>query len=161
MSELSAEDEPLEGQSVKEQYTKKVHWSFWLIGVFSLFWYAMSCLNFFWQLDMTSEKLAMLSEAQNALIVNRPFWAAAGFAVASIAGTLGCILLLFKRSVSLHFLLISLIGLIVSMLPVYGVIYSGVSFSVFEFFMYVIATPLLGLFLVWYAKYAKSKAWLR
>ena len=31
----------------------------------------------------------------------------------------------------------------------------------FECGMYVIAAPLLGLFLVWYAKYTKSKAWLR
>jgi len=146
---------------MNDQPATKVHWSFWLIGVFSLFWYAMSCMNFAWQLDMTPEKLSMLSEAQNALIIDRPVWATVGFAVASVAGVLGCLLLVVKRSASLYLLLLSLIGIIVSMIPVYAVIYSGVSFSAFEFSMYIIATPLLGLFLVWYAKYAKAKGWLR
>jgi len=146
---------------VSEKSTTKVHWSFWFVGIVSLLWYVMSCLNFAWQMDLTQQKLAMLSEAQNALIVNRPLWATIGFAVASIAGALGCLLLLLKRSAALYFLLLSLIGIIVSMLPVYGVIHSGVPFSAFEFGMYVIATPLLGLFLVWYAKYSKAKLWLR
>jgi len=145
---------------MSEQPKKKAHWGIWLIGIVSLFWYAMSCMNFIWQMDLTPDKLAMLSEAQNALIVNRPLWATVGFVVAAIAGTLGCLLLLFKRSAALYGFLLSLIGLIVSMMPVYGVIHSGVSFSFFEFSMYVIATPLLGLFLGWYAKFAKGKGWL-
>lgn len=146
---------------MSEQPASKVSVSFWLIGVFSLFWYVMSCTNFGWQLDMTPDKMAMLSEAQSALIVDRPMWATVGFGVASIAGVLGCTLLLFKYYSSLYFLLFSLIGIIVSMVPVYGVIHSGISFSVFEFSMYVVATPLLGLFLVWYSKYTKGKGWLR
>jgi len=145
---------------MSEQPEKKAHWGIWLIGIGSLFWYAMSCMNFIWQMDLTPDKLAMLSEAQNALIVNRPVWATVGFAVAAIAGTLGCVLLLLKRSAALYCFLLSLIGLIVSMIPVYGAIHSGVSFSIFEFSMYVVATPLLGLFLVWYAKFANRKGWL-
>lgn len=139
---------------------KRAHWSFWLICIFSLFWYVMSCMNFMWQLDITPDKLAMLSEAQHALVVNKPLWATAGFAVAAFGGTLGCLLMLLKRSAALYFLLLSLVGVIVSMLPVYNAIHSGISFSVFEFGMYVVATPLLGLFLVWYAKYVKNKGWL-
>jgi len=73
----------------------------------------------------------------------------------------GCLLLLLKRSVALYFLLFSLVGLMVSIVPVYGVIHAGVPFSAFEFGMYVIATPLLGLFLVWFAKRCVHRGWLR
>lgn len=140
---------------------QKVHGSFWLIALFSLLWNAGGAANLATQMAMGAEMYPKLSEGQLALIKERPIWATAGFALAMIAGLLGSLLLLLRRALSLKLFILSLIGVLVVMAHGAMVIVSGVSFTTTEIVMYFIGQTLLGLFLVWYTKFAIGRDWLR
>jgi len=129
----------------------KVHWIFWIIGVFGLVWNLMGVMNFLWQVNMSAETLATLSEAQKAIIDGRPMWVTVAFAVAVFAGVAGCLLLLLRKSLALVFLVLSLLAVLVSMIPVFGMM-GKITFTTFERLMYLVATPALAAFLIWYAR---------
>ena len=128
-----------------------VSWFFWVVGVFGLIWNLMGVMNFLWQMSMSADALASLSEAQRAIIENRPLWVTVAFAVAVFAGVAGCILLLLRKSMALALLFLSLLAVLVSMIPVFGMI-GKVNFTTFERIMYLVATPALAAFLVWYTR---------
>lgn len=111
----------------------------------------MGTMNFIWQMNLSADALATLSEAQRAIIEGRPLWVTAAFAVAVFAGALGCLLLLLKKSLALALLVLSLVAVLVSMVPVFGMI-GKVNFSTFERVMYLAATPAVAAFLVWYTR---------
>lgn len=139
---------------------QKTHWSVWVVGVVSLVWHLMGCANYLFQATMSPDTLAGLSAAQQAIISDRPAWATGAFAVAVFGGAIGSILLLLRKRLCLWFFLIALIGVIVSMLPVFGIVNSGVEFSTFERIMYLALTPLLGAFLLWFTRLAIRHGWI-
>jgi len=145
---------------MNDTISKKTHWSVWVVGGISLIWHLMGCANYMWQMNMSPEALASLSEAQRAIIVDRPAWATGAFAVAVFGGAIGSILLLLRKSSALIFFVIALLGVIVSMIPVFGIVNSGVVFSGFEKVMYLILTPLFGAFLVWFTRLAIRLGWI-
>ncbi len=138
----------------------KTNWSVWVVGGLSLIWHLMGCGNYMWQATMSADMLSALTEAQRAIIVDRPAWATGAFAIAVFGGAIGSILLLLRKSAALIFFLVALIGVIVSMIPVFGIMSSGVSFSLFERVMYLGLTPLVGAFLVWYTRFAMRRGWV-
>ena len=128
-----------------------VSWVFWIIGGFGLIWNLMGVTNFLWQMNISADSLATLSEAQRAIIEGRPLWVTVAFAVAVFAGVAGCVLLLLRKSMALALLFLSLLAVLVSMIPVFGMI-GKVNFTTFERLMYLVATPALAAFLVWYTR---------
>ena len=109
---------------------------------------------------MSDDMLAKLSPAQLAIIHDRPTWVTAAFAIAVFGGLIASILLLVRRSSALLFFVVALVGVIVSMIPVFGIVNSGVQFTKVETVMYLILTPMFGAFLVWYTKYAIGAGWM-
>ena len=147
-------------ESTNAAIKQSTHLSVWVVGIVSLIWHVMGCANYLWQMNMSPDALSAMSEAQRAIIENRPAWATAGFAIAVFAGAIGSILLLLRKSLALVFFVLSVVGVIVSMLPVFGIVKSGVVFSGFEKTMYLVLTPLFGAFLVWYTRWAISRGWV-
>jgi len=137
-----------------------VSWVFWIIGIFGLIWNLMGIMNFLWQMSLSADSLAALSAAQRAIIEDRPLWVTVAFAVAVFAGAAGCALLLLRKSLALALLFLSLLAVLVSMIPVFGMI-GKVNFTTFERLMYLVATPALAAFLVWYARRLISNGKLR
>ncbi len=137
----------------------KTHWSLWVVGVLSLIWNLMGCANFIWQMNISPGDLTSLSEAQRAVIENRPVWATAGFALAVFAGAIGSILLLLRKRAALVFFLLSVVGVIITMLPLFGIVSSGVVFSGFERVMYLLLTPVVAAFLVVFTRVALRRKW--
>ena len=135
------------------------HWSVWVVGIMSLVWNLMGCANYLWQTTLGPEDLNALSEAQRSIIENRPAWATGGFAIAVFGGAAGSILLLLRKSAALIFFVLSLVGVIVSMIPVFGIM-GTVNFSGFERIMYLILTPLVAAFLVWFTRLATRQNWI-
>ena len=127
------------------------HWVLWILGLFGLLWNVMGVMNFLWQMSLSADGLATLSEAQRAIIEGRPLWVTVAFAVAVFAGAVGCLLLLLRKSLALALLALSLVAVLVSMIPVFGMI-GKVNFSTFERVMYLAATPAVAAFLVWYTR---------
>lgn len=138
----------------------KPHWSFWPIALLGLVWNAMGCLNYVWQSTLSTEVLASLSDAQQAIIEDRPAWATAGFAIAVFVGLLGNVLLLIRRGPIRLCFVLSMLGIVVAMAQGIQKWLSGATFTPVELTMYLIATPLVGLFLIWYASSSRRKYWI-
>ena len=47
------------------------HWVLLIIGLFGLLWNLMGVMNFLWQMSLSADGLATLSEAQRAIIDGR------------------------------------------------------------------------------------------
>jgi len=132
-----------------------IHWSFWLITAFMLLWNVMGCINFIVQ--MNPDMFSSYRENEQAIILGRPLWATIAFAVAVFAGALGCLLLMFKKSVAYYLFIISLIGVVITMLHTLS---TGIDFEAGEITGFIIMPLLVAAFLVWYSKYAESRGWV-
>ena len=134
--------------------TRKPKISYWTIAVLGLAWNLMGCLNFIAQTN--PETVAQMPEAYGAVIASRPAWATAAFAVAVFGGAVGCILLLLRRGVAVHVLMLSLGGIVLSL--VHAVMTAGFAAQV------LIGTGmslLIGIVLLWMARLAQRSGWLR
>ena len=88
---------------------------FMIVAGILLVWNLFGVMAYIMQVTMGPEALAALPEAQRQLYENTPVWATAAFAVAVNGGTLGCLLLILKRSLAGIFLQLSLAGVLVQM----------------------------------------------
>lgn len=135
--------------------TNKVRWSFWVIGIFILLWNVMGCINFFVQ--MNPEMLAAYRESEQAIIQSHPLWSTIGFVITVIGGTLGCVLLLLKKSTAFYLFVASFIGVVITTLHALTL---GVHFEISEVVGIIMMPSIVELFLIWYAHYCKTKDWL-
>lgn len=132
-----------------------VHWSFWVITAFTLIWNILGSINFFMQMD--PEILAAYRESERLIIEARPLWATFSFALAVFGGVLGCLLLMIRKSISLYLFIVSLAGVVVTMIHTLGV---GISFGAGEILGIIVMPLLVAVFLIWYAKQAENKGWI-
>jgi hypothetical protein len=130
-----------------------IHWSFWVIGAITLIFNIMGVINYFAQ--MNADSLSSFPEVYHPIIEGRPTWATAAFAIAVFGGSLGCLLLLLRKSAAFYVLIASLIGVIVSMMHIFGV----AGFSSFEIWIGVLMQLVVMAFLVWYSKLVERKGW--
>ncbi len=136
--------------------TVRVHWSFWAIGAIALIWNVLGAINFVAQ--MNPDMLAAYRESERAMIEGRPAWATVAFAIAVFGGALGCVLLLLKKSAAFYLFIASLLGVIVTMMHTLG---AGIDFGLGEILGIILMPLVLAAFLIWYAKLAESKDWIR
>ena len=132
-----------------------VHWSFWAIGAVGLIWNVLGAINFFVQ--MNADSLAAYREVEQALIAGRPAWATVAFAIAVFGGSLGCLLLLLKKSSAFYLFIASLLGVIATMTHSLGV---DVDFGPGEIVGIVLMPLAVAAFLIWYSKHAEGKGWI-
>jgi hypothetical protein len=132
-----------------------VHWSFWLISVVALIFNAMGVINYFVQ--MNADSLASFPEVYRPIIEGRPAWATSAFAIAVFGGSLGCLLLLLRKSAAFYVFILSLLGVIVSMIHIFGV----AGLSSIEVWIGVMMQLVVTAFLIWYSKLAERKGWAR
>ena len=137
----------------------KVHWSFWLIGVVALLWNIGGAINYIMQMDL--EFVSTMPETHRAIIEDRPVWATGGFAVGVFGGALGCLLLLFRKTISLYVFTVSLVGILVTMAHTVNVASSKIEFSSGEIFMMILSPIIVSVFLIGYAKRSMSKRWIK
>ena len=132
-----------------------IHWSFWVIGAVALIWNVMGVINFFVQ--MNPDMLAAYRESERAIIEGRPAWATGAFAIAVFGGTLGCLLLLLRKSAAYYLFIASLLGVVVTMVHTLGV---GIDFSLGEILGIILIPLVVAAFLIWYSKLSQSKGWV-
>jgi hypothetical protein len=137
---------------------RSVHWSFWLISAVALLWNVGGAINYLMQTN--PEFIATLPETHRAIIDGRPLWATGGFAIGVFGGALGCILLLFKKSISLYVFIASLIGVIVTMIHTINVANTKIGFSTIEIFMMILLPIVVAATLIVYTKWAIGKGWI-
>ena len=89
---------------------------FWVVSGLALVWNLMGVGAFFSDVVlMTPERLAAMDQTMADTYRDTPIWAKAAFGVAVLAGTLGSIGLLLKKSWATPIFAISLLGVIVQM----------------------------------------------
>jgi len=137
---------------------QRAHWSFWLIAVVMLIWNGLGVVNYFVQ--MNSDFIAQMSDVHRAIIVERPGWATGGFAIAVVLGTLGSLLLLFKKSIAYYLFIASLVGVLVTMVHTIGVAMNTTGFGVPNIIMMIVMPIVVAIFLIWYVKMAEKKGWI-
>ena len=140
---------------MNDETVRRVHWSFWVIGVFTLIWNVAGVANFFAQ--MNPDVLAAYRESERLIVEGRPAWATGAFAMAVFGGTLGCLLLLLRNSAAFYLFIASLLGVIVTMIHTLGV---GIDFGPGEILGIILMPLVLAAFLIWYSKLAESKGWI-
>jgi hypothetical protein len=131
--------------------------SFWAIAAIGFIWNALGSVNFFMQ--MSADMIAARPVTEQAIIIGRPLWATAGFSIGVFAGTLGCLLLLFRNSKAVPVFAVSIAGIAVTMIHTLQVATSTVPFTVLEIFFMALSPLIVALFLLWYAKRAEGKGW--
>lgn len=132
----------------------KPRFSYWVIAVLGLFWNLMGCLNYITQTN--AEAVAQMPESYQQAIADRPAWATAAFAIAVFGGAVGCILLLLRRRVAVQALTVSAVGVAVTLAQV--VVTDDVRSDVL---IATSASLIVAVVLVWIARLAAGKAWLR
>jgi hypothetical protein len=144
---------------MSDKTTHAVHWSFWVISGAALIWSVMGCINFFMQMD--AEVLASFSETARTLVEDRPAWATGAFALSQFGGALGGLLLLLRRAAAYYLFIASLLGVAVTVAHTLSLTGSRISLTPGEIAGYVVMALGMAAFLIWYAKQAESRGWIR
>ena len=99
-----------------------------------------------------AQYVSALPVSHQAIIIDRPGWATAGFAVGVFGGLLGCVLLMLKKTVCIPVLSLSLAGIVVTMVHTLDVVNTTGLFSFGEVFVMAIMPLVVALALVLYAR---------
>lgn len=140
---------------------KKLPTSFWVIAGIGLVWNLIGLASFAMQMVATPEQMAEMypTEAQQAYVNAIPVWATGAYALAVIAGVLGCVALLMRKSVAKILFGLSIAGVIVQ--NGYGFLVAN---GIEVFGLAATALPILviviGVGLLIYTGRAESKGWV-
>jgi hypothetical protein len=133
---------------------------FWVVSVALLIWNALGVMDYVQQAIMTADALQAMPAAERALFESRPAWATAAFAIAVFGGAAGCLLLLLRSRLALPVLVVSFIGVVVQMTHAFFVAHSYAVYGPGGLIMPIMVSA-LSIFLVWFARLARRRGWLR
>ncbi len=132
---------------------------FYVVGVVALLWNAAGLLAVVADLRLSAADIAALPADQQALYAARPAWSVLGSVLAVVGGTLGCLLLLLRKRLASLVLVLSLAGVLVQDLGLFGVAGAAKGGNpvpiVLQGLVLLIAAGLLFL-----ARRAEGKGWL-
>jgi len=141
-----------------EEQTKIPTW-FWVVTVILLIWNLMGVANFFMHLTITEEALQAMTENERAMIENSPTWLLFAFGIAVFTGVGGCIALLMKKKAAYLLFVVSLITSVLQMgysASIAMGMEDGTPMLIIAFLVIVFCV-----FLVWLAKHATKKDWIK
>lgn len=132
---------------------------FWIVTIITLLWNLMGVMAYIMHVTMSPEAMQALPEAERNLYETTPAWATFAFAIAVWGGALGCLLLILRKALSIPVLLVSLVGILVQL---YHAFFISNSIEVFGpgGMIMPIMIVLIALFLVWFARNARTKNWI-
>ena len=134
--------------------------AFWVIGGVALAWNLIGMMLFYMQVSATDEVLRVAyGEAEYEYLTAIPAWVMTAYAIAVIAGVLGCVLLLMRKAWAIPVFIVSLVAILVQ--DTYSFFLSD-AVEVFGAGVMVIPTVVLviAIGLVFYSRSAKEKNWL-
>ncbi len=129
------------------------------VVIVALLWNLMGCAAFVADLMLTPEDVAKLSAADQALYAARPGWSVIATGIAVVGGALGCLGLLIRKRWALPLLALSLIGVIVQDIALFGLTdLAAQPGSVALVLQGVVLLIAVGL--VWLARTAARRGWI-
>ena len=94
---------------------------FTVVAVVALLWNFVGLIAVGMDMSLSPSDIAALPADQQALHAARPGWSIAGSALAVVAGTLGCLFLLLKRRWALWAFALSLLGIVLQDIGLFGI----------------------------------------
>jgi hypothetical protein len=129
---------------------------FWAVGVIALLWNLIGLWAYYSNVTATPETLALVyNESQVAMILATPAWATSMTAIAVTAGVLGSIFLLLRNKLCVPLFLISLLGLVVQDIYIFGMTDSIDAFGMQPVYMQSIVLA-IAVYLLWYSQKQKA-----
>ena len=132
---------------------------FLIIAILAVLWNAMGVMAYISMAFMSNEDFLKLPEIQQTLQNAMPSWAKAAFAIAVFAGFLGCLLLVFKKSIAVLTLVLSLVAVLVQQFN-FIFLQNGFDYVDSSAKSMTIMIVVVAFLLVWLAQHAKSKLWI-
>lgn len=134
--------------------------SFWVIGYAALAWNIIGIITFLTTVTISSEALDLMPIEERNLYTEVPLAITIAYAIAVFGGTLGCVMLLLRKSLAVVVFIVSLVAIVIQM--GYTLLFS----SVIEVQgMPALALPLtiiiVAACLVWYAKSVEKDGWYK
>jgi hypothetical protein len=133
--------------------------SFLIIGIVALLWNLMGVMIYIMQVTMSPEALANMPEGERVLMESLPAWHTGVFAIAVFSGLSASVGLLLKKAWCGPLFMTSLIAVIVQFGYWLGVADAVEVHGTGAYYMPLLVT-IIAVFLVWYSRDAKAKAWL-
>ena len=139
----------------------KTPWWFWVVAILALLWNLMGVMAY---LGGAFGGEALIIEAYGdeggRVMLGRPAWATAAFAIAVFGGTIGCIALLLRRSWAKWLFIVSLLGVLLQNL--WGFFLSDASKYMLDFDKIMVPMVIIiAVFLLWFARNMSGKGILR
>lgn len=134
--------------------TQPTHWSFWLIAIVMVVWHMPAIAEVISHFRFAPESAD--GDVFREVLERRPRWATIAFAVFAVAGVLGGLLLLLRKRVAIYSFALSLVGVVVHMVGLFGMtdvpapMKAGCVMSLVGAVLFI-----------WYSRYATQKHWLR
>ena len=90
------------------------------LAIVALLWNLLGCAAYLADVMLTPADVAKLSAAQQAMYAARPAWSVAATAIAVWGGAAGCVGLIMRKRWASHLLIVSLAGVIVQDVWLFG-----------------------------------------
>lgn len=134
--------------------------SYWIVSGLALLWNLIGVANYVSQVTMSPETIAQLPDAQRIFVEARPAWATSAFALATSAGVLGSLFLLIRNTWAVPLFLVSIGAVLVQMYHDFVIVRAidllGPAAAAFPALILAVGSGL-----IWYARHAKEKGWIR
>ena len=126
----------------------------------ALLWNILGVFAFIMQLLLTPEMVSKLPQEQQLAYNSQPLWATLAFAIAVFGGALGCVLLLFKKSLARLTLIISLAAILAQQYYNFMIINSINLFGISAILM-PIAVTIIAIALVYLSFHLKQQDYFK
>lgn len=128
------------------------------VAVLALLWNLAGCVMYLQEVFLSAADVARMSAAEQAYFAARPAWALGGYAMAVWLGAAGCVVLILHRSWAMPLLLLSLLGLIVHDVFMFGMT-PGIHIPGWVYLMQAVIL-LVAVGLVWMTRVGTRNNWL-
>lgn len=130
--------------------------AFWIIGAVALLWNLLGLYAYYSNVTAKPEDLMLqFNPEQIEAILATPAWATSATAIAVTAGVIGSMLLLFRNSLCVPFFALSVVGVVVQDIYIFGMTDAIEMFGNTPIIMQTIVF-VFAVFLVWYAQRQKK-----
>ncbi|MDH5824715.1 hypothetical protein QFW77_17225 [Luteimonas sp. RD2P54] len=140
--------------------TTKPPATLWMVAAAALVWNLIGVAMFFLQTNLGPEGIAALPPEQQQVYAAMPAWLDIPYGIAVFGGVLGSIALLLRRRWAVAMFAVSLLAVLVQMAGVYALTPAWEVSGAAGLPMALLVLALAG-FLLWYARRAAARGWLR
>ena len=132
---------------------------FKVVAVIAILWNAAGVYNYIFQVTSSPDELAAAYGAiETEIMLSRPAWATAGFALAVWGGLVGSILLLMRKSLATPVLLISLVGVIIQQIHGFFMVEYSEPIGA-DGILLAMSVLIVSVILVWLSRIATARGW--